>query len=464
MKAIRNDELFLMVEDDELDEKTLKGFITKHHQLLKTRYEELQRAYKSDYPILYQQQKMNGKPDNRIVVNFAKYIVDTMQGFFIGIPIKVSSEDSKVNDYINFLDKYNDQDDNNAELARTTSIYGKGYELYFVDEDKNVCITYVSPLEGFMIYDDSILQRPLYFVTYSRTLVKSEDGKEKKVITGIVYDKTHSRPFSYENKNLFAKGNEKGEGGPTVHGFQDVPATEYIENEEREAIFESVYTMINHYNKAVSEKANDVDYFADAYMKVLGAKLRPEDLNKIRDSRIINLEGDMAEKLIVEFMEKPNADATQENLLNRLERLIYQISMVANINDENFGNASGISLKYKLQSMSNLAKTKERKFISGMNRRYKVIFSNPISKMPKDAWLKIDYKMTSNFPANLLEESQIAGNLAGITSKDTQLKVLSIVEDVESEKQKIEEEYDPLEYSTDFETTRVVSEDDLLEG
>ena len=30
-------------------------------------------------------------------------------------------------------------------------------------------------------------------------------------------------------------------------------------------------TMINAYNKALSEKANDVDYFADAYLKVLGA-------------------------------------------------------------------------------------------------------------------------------------------------------------------------------------------------
>ena len=34
-------------------------------------------------------------------------------------------------------------------------------------------------------------------------------------------------------------------------------------------IFEPVLTMINAYNKAISEKANDVDYFADAYLKVL---------------------------------------------------------------------------------------------------------------------------------------------------------------------------------------------------
>lgn len=49
--------------------------------------------------------------------------------------------------------------------------------------------------------------------------------------------------------------------------------------------------------------------------------------------------------MVVEFMDKPNSDGTQENLIERLERLIFQISMVANISDENFGTSSGIALK-----------------------------------------------------------------------------------------------------------------------
>ena len=139
-------------------------------------------------------------------------------------------------------------------------------------------------------------------------------------------------------------------------------------------------------------------------------------------------------------MSKPSADTTQENLLERIERLIFLISMVANINDENFGTSSGIALKYKLQSMNNLAKTEERKFTSGMNQRYKLIFSNPVSGMKADDWLKVDIKFTRNFPANELEESQIAGNLSGITSKETQLKVLSVVDNVNDELDKIKKE------------------------
>jgi SPP1 family phage portal protein len=114
--------------------------------------------------------------------------------------------------------------------------------------------------------------------------------------------------------------------------------------------------------------------------------------------------------------------------------------MVANISDENFGASTGIALKYKLQAMSNLEKTKERKFTSGMNRRYKLLFGHPSSKVPKDAWVQLHYRFTPNIPANLLEEAQIAAQMEGITSHETQLKVLSVVDDVQGELDKIEEE------------------------
>lgn len=59
----------------------------------------------------------------------------------------------------------------------------------------------------------------------------------------------------------------------------------------------------------------------------------------------------------------------------------------------------------------------------------------------------------------LLEESQIAAQLSGIVSKETQLKIISAVEDVQEELNKIEKETDPLEYSTDYPTNRTIEED-----
>ena len=425
-----NDTIFRVPSGTIMTPSLLAEYIGKHKQIVNNRYEKLQNAYENKYEIYDQPKKPDWKPDNRISVNFAKYIVDTFNGFFCGIPIKTTSENETVAAYLEFLDQYNDQDNGNAEISKISDIHGVGHEMYYVDPDGEIGITYLSPMESFFIFDDSILERKLFFVRYYKDADNIERGSwsDSRVVQ------------HFENAGTY-----KWTGEPKKHGFDGVPASEYIENDERMGLFESALPAINAYNKAISEKANDVDYFADAYMKILGPKINDDDIPYIRRNRIINFEGgdDGSPMPTVAFLEKPNADTTQENLINRLERLIFQMSMVANISDENFGTSSGIALRYKLQSMNNLFRQKERKFTSGMNRRYKLIFSNPISQshgVKKDDWLNIKYQFTPNYPANLAEESDIASKLEGVVSEETKLKVLSIVDNVSEEIGRMEKE------------------------
>jgi len=418
--------MFRVPKETEMTLPLLQEFLDKHTREVNGRFKKLRDAYESDHDILHQPAKPAYKPDNRIVVNFPKYIVDTMNGFFIGNPIKIVADDEAVSDFVEYLDQYNDQDDNNAELAKLCSIYGKAYEMYYTDEHSELCITYLSPVESFMIFDESIVERPLFFVRR----YTDNDNIEYGSISN-----------AYGVRNFKVTGGLRWTDEDWMpHYFDGVPCTEYVENAERQGIFEPVMSMVNAYNKAISEKANDVDYFADAYLKILGALVDSDDIKFIRDTRVLNLTGEDAEKIIAEFMDKPSNDASQENLLARLERLIFNISMVANISDENFGASSGIALRYKLQAMTNLEKTKERKFTSGMNRRYKMLFSHPASKVPADSWVQLHYHFTPNIPANMLEEAQIAAQMEGITSHATQLKVLSVVDNVQDELDAIEEE------------------------
>lgn len=421
-------EIYRISPDEELTDAKLSQFIMRHAAEVTFRYKPLDDAYQTDYPIFHEKPKPEWKPDNRIAVNFAKYIVDTMNGYFIGNPIKIIVDDGEeaIEDYVEFLDQYNDQDDNNAELSKICSIFGKGYEMYYNDDAGNVGIVYLDPMEAFMIYDDSVLRKERYFVRLYRDV--------DNVLHGSVSDELKVRWFTLKGKIVWDKEEKE-------HYFDGVPATEYQENKECQGIFEPVMSMINAYNKAVSEKANDVDYFADAYLKIIGTLLDEDELKHIRSDRVINFDGD-AENLIIDFLQKPDGDVTQEHLIDRLEKLIFQIAMVANISDENFGTASGIAMAYKLQAMNNLRKTKERKFTSGMNRRYKLIFSNPSRHMgiEKDDWVKLHYKFTPNVPANLLEESQIAQNLSGVVSQETQLGVLSVVDNPKVEIERIDKE------------------------
>ena len=425
--------IFKVPYDTVLTPSTLGYYITKHKEYVHKWARPLQDAYEGKYKIFREPKKMDGKPDNRIAVNYAKFITDTFNGFFCGIPVKVTAEDEAVNDYIDYLNKTNDGDNLNAEISKLADIAGSSFEMYYNKEDGETGITYLSDLEAFMLCDDSILERPLYFIRY----YKDADGVER----GSFSDNRNVRHFWRDGSTYHFNDDEH------LHGFGHVPAVEYISNDERMGLFESAMPAIDAYNKALSEKANDVDYFSDAYLKILGAEVADDDTFHIRRTRVINFVGDNDGNYPqVEFMGKPSSDETQEHLLDRLQRDIFVTSMVANISDESFGSASGIALRYKLEAMQNLFTAKSRRFTSAMMERYRIIFSSPVAQMhgvAKDAWAQIDIRFTPNYPANVESEATVAKNLEGIVSKDTQLKVLSIVDNVADEIERLEAEKVP---------------------
>lgn len=440
-KFIREGKVFKVEPGTEMNEGLLYHIITAH-QVVARRYEELRLLYEGDHDILRRPAKTPGKPDNRLVANFARYIVDTFNGYFIGTPVRVESPNSEVNDYLQFLDLYNSLEDQNSELSKKCDIYGHAFELLYLDEQSQVGIMDIRPQECILVRDTSISERPLYGIRY----FENAEGR----LEGTLSDDQVIRYF-YEKpgepSRLIFKSEEE-----RINFFGAVPIIEYVENEERIGAFEGVETLINSYDKAISEKANDVDYFADSYMKILGAGFDEKVLQNLRDYRVINVPTLGGEAVEVDFMDKPNSDTTQENLLERLERLIFTLSLVANISDDKFQTASGIAMQYKILPMSNLAMTKERKFTRGFNDRYRLISRLPASRILPEDLLDISYTFTRDLPHNaqeeakaLQEEAQTARSLQGLVSDETILENLTIVKDVQMEKERIQEENAPPE-------------------
>lgn len=426
--------IFTFSKEEDITPKVVNDFIDKHRRGLH-RYERLNNMYLGQYDILLKEQKAKYKPDNRLVVNYAKYLTDTFNGYFIGVPIQTSVEDSDLNASITEFRRLNSIDDIEAEVSKDADIYGHGFEYLYQDEEANTRVTYVSPTNAFIVYDDTIAREPLFGVYYQLdgSNIRGEllTKNEKITLSGTLADIKFIDEYE--------------------HFYGDVPLIEYAENEERKGVFESVETLINTLNKVLSEKANDVDYFSDAYLKILGADLDEETLKALRDNRVINLSGLNSEKVVVDFLDKPNADETQENLIDRLVDFIYQISMIANINDDTFNSrTSGVALQYKLLPMSNLAMTKERKFKASMMRRYKMIFNLPtnVPANKKDDYINIKMVFTRNVPNNIRDEVETAKGLASLTSQQTALSVLSVVDSPIEEIERMEKENSskPLDY------------------
>ena len=407
---------------------TLAEEYIRQHEERFPRYIYLENLYKGFHDVYKQPEKPDWKPDNRLAVNFPRYITDTFLGFGYGVPIKKSHPDDTIAQAINDFERENEITDHEYELARKCCIYGHAFEYLYQDEEAKTKMTICTPMELFVVYDDTVKNRALFAVRYGYHSTETEQPGQRY---GEILTREEIIPF---------EGSTAGE--PMENPYGRLPCVEWMLNEDRMGLYEGISGLVEAYNHTLGEKANDVDAFAEAYLAVLGAELDEDGIYKIRDNRVINLYGtDDAKDILVQFLQKPTADGTQENLLNRLETLIYQTSMVANISDESFGSAaSGVALAYKLQAMSNLALTFDRKIEKSLRKRYKLFCSLSTNVSDRDAWRDVDIRTTRNLPKNVAEEAQTAAQLEGIVSKETQLSVLSIVPDVKKELERMEQE------------------------
>lgn len=436
--------IFRYPRDRELTAEKLNSFIVKNDRFTQSKYKKLQDAYEGKYKIFTLPKKPAWKPDNRLAVNFAAYITDTFSGYVQGVPAKVTSDDpgvaervSETNENIGFAEQL-------STAVEAALIYGRSYLMLYEDEQGDIGLASTDPTESFIIYDDGIRQRPLYFV---RTYYDVDRRRHGSISDG------------YGTIRYFDFGAGLTWTGEESHGFAGVPAVEISTSTIRQGIFEGVLNLIDAFNKMLSEKANDVDAFADAYLKILGADIDEKTMVKLRSNRVISLKGKGARDVVVDFLARPSADGTQENLLNRLYELIFVTSMVVNISDDKFATASGIALRYKMQPMTNMAGRFNARLTKSLRQLYKLIGSDPVSDMNPDDYKQIQIKYTLNLPANLLDEAQTAGAMSGITSRRTQLQVLSIVPDPDAEMEQIEKEtYDM--YTDGYETDRTGEEDE----
>lgn len=400
----------------------------KLHEIRMPRYEYLENLYKGFHDIFNLPEKEEWKPDNRLAVNFSKYITDTFIGFGYGIPIKVVHDDEKINTAIQNFCIHNEMSDHDSEMAKMCCIFGHAFERIYQNEESKTKVTACDPKHMFIVYDDTVKGKALFAVVYGNRA--GETGKKGERYGEIL---TSSEIIHFVDETVT---------DAVMNPYGRIPIVEWRINNERSGLYESVAGMIETYDKTIAEKANDVDAFAEAYLAVLGAELDENGVYKIRDNRIINIFGTSnAKDVLVQFLSKPTADGTQENLLDRLERLIFQTPMVANISDVSFGSAvSGVSLGYKMQAMNNLAMTFDRKIEKSLRKRYKIFCSLGTNVPDVNAWQGLTFKFTRNEPKNLAEEASTASRLEGVVSKESQLKVLSIIDDVKAEIKRMEEE------------------------
>ena len=365
------------------------------------------------------------KPNNKIANAYASYITDTLVGYFIGEPISYTSNDDVLLQDLSMVFEYNDEADENAELAKNASIYGVAYEMLYL-EDKMIRFKSLDPKEIIPIFDKTVEQNLMAVIRY----YDDYDVVTDKTYTLVeVIDNTMVRRYKMDNSFLLLE--------EYPHFFGMVPIAIYKNNEEERGDFEAVISLIDAYDKMESDTLNDFEYFVDAYLALYGFTADPEDVAQMKENRILLMdEGTSAEWLI-----KQTSDTYVENMKNRLDADIHKFAKCPNMADKEFAsNASGVAIKFKLLGTENLVSIKERKFKRGLQQRLELMsMINSVLREGFD-WRGIDIIFTRNIPSNDTDIANMVNTLKDIVSEETLLAQIPFVEDVQDELERLKKE------------------------
>ena len=416
--------------DREPTPELIKKLIEYHEQKNLPRYQMLQDYYEGYNRILNRTKEDRTKPNNRLVSGYPSYIVDLMQGYFVGKPVTYTSSDKELMEEIQDIFNYNDEQDENSELAKMCGIKGRAYEVVYIDEDSRVRFNELDADYVVMVYDTKINPEPSFAIVVNWGA--SIDGIADTPLTATVYTKDSILTY-VEGENGLVLIEEQ------EHYFGQVPVIEFLNNDEGIGDFERVISLIDAYDKAQSDTANDFEEFTDAFLCLVNLSgTEKEDIQKLKEDKVLLLD----EQGQAEWLIKNINDAAIENYKKRLNDDIHKFAKIPDILDDKFlGNTSGESMKYKLLALDQVIAAKQRKFKRALQRRLELICSYLQWKTNKVYdYRDIDIQFKVNKPINEKEMVEMALKMVGLTSLSTALSKVPGVDNVEMELAKIEEE------------------------
>ena len=397
--------------------------------------QKMEDYYSGKHNILNKKNRTIDKEDAKLIHDYPGYITTIATAYFLGKPISYALQDDKLKKDFEKLSEYlstEEEQQENFEHSENCSIFGKSYELWYKNADNTIGNAVVDPRDCFVLRDDTVKKEITAAVRWDKT-----KNKEDKWIYKLeVYDST--TVTTYE----FLSDSDKKEvpnikGVTKLHGFNQVPIIEFLNNKRAFGDFKKVVSLIDGYDEAASTSIDDMTDFTDALLVLTNVGgTDKETLKKIKEDKLMLIDDDGDAKWLI----KEVNDSYAQNNKNRLNQDIHKFSMIPDMQDKEFsGNSSGVALGYKLLALEQLAAQKEMHFKKAINQRLQLMIDFHNLKIKATDIQKV---FTRNVPKNLVEAADTAQKLQGIVSHETILSILPFIEDAKGELEKIKAEED----------------------
>lgn len=386
------------------------------------------------------------RPNNKIVKNYCKTIVENFQGYLTGNPVSYSGvDDADISSIQDVLDA-NDVINADSEFLQNALVGGIAYELCYINEDSEKKFKNVDTRNVVPIYSNDLDEDLLYCVYfYPIQDWLDETAPERWGVDVYTADEI----YHYEATNTF---NDFTLLDVEPHFFGEVPFVVFDLNKENIPIFEPIISLQDAYNALLSDEVNDFAAFVDAYMVLKNLDATSEDLAEMKANRTIIIDGESD----VSYLTKNISDTQIQNLLDNINVSIHTVSNSPDFSSEEFNNgvSSGIALQFKLVGFNNIASNIEARFRKALQKRIELI--NKVLELVDTDACVVEISFKHNLPSSILDIVNMVNSLRGLVSDETLLAQIPFIKDVAQELERIERQNEP--YLDPYSATEQVSE------
>ena len=422
----------------ELDSELLQELLFSHKAIAE-RQKHLYDMYTAvDLEIQHRKLTDDVKINNKLENDFYSLIINQCVGYLFGNGLVYSIDSGKYDldtfkEYQDELFKWqviNNIADLDMETGKYQAVCGVAYRICYI-ADGEESVMNIKPWEIIPFEENGVMK---YAIRYYKTY----DAEGNEIVKVDFYDDRYVSEYVYKHETM-----RNGSGlvltNKYEHLFKYCPVISFENNEDHIGDFEKTITLVEAFNRLVSDTQNEIEEFRQAYMVFDNdAEIDKETIIAARQTGAFTLpEGSKAYFLTKDI--NPEFIQLQKEML---EENIYKFSQSVNMTDENFsgGTQTGESRKWKILDLENKAMVKERKFEKALREQFKVLCSSWNVRGKDLKYWDIFVQFSRAIPKDLSYLADVVTKLKGIVSDRTLISLMPFVDDIDFEFEQREEE------------------------
>ncbi len=380
--------------------------------------------------------------DNRVSHNFHQLITDEKVAYMFTNPVLFDVSDKNVNEQI--LQTLGDIFKSESAYLCTNATNNRVAWLHYWIDDDNKKFEYatVETEQCLPIFDGKLKKKLIGFYRYYEVAEEDKSGRNKEYVIFEFWDDKHCEKYKF-------KGNLSGTGLTYIpeafdsfgHDLEEVPFIEFKNNRNMISDLHKYKDLIDIYDKVMSGYANDLEdiqqliYILENY----GGESLREFTNNLKRFKAVKVgTNEKGAKGDVRTLQIEIPVEARNSILDILKKQIYESGQALQQDNEDFGNASGVALKFFYRKLELKAGLTQIEFEKGFNKLIRMIMkflniSDWETKPITQTW-------TRNMISNDLENAQIANESKDTISDESIVKNHPWVENPEEEMKKLKKQ------------------------